>query len=137
LFVCFAVLHNARIEKEQMIRVLVASPMRALREMLYDTIREEPDIEVIGEVPDEEGILPAAERAKPDCLIVPLGEPASPAPVYSEILAHDPQMRILALGEGSDVAALYWMSEDTREVRCTYIPSSREKLLWALRFSPS
>ena len=82
--------------------------------MLYDTIREEPDIEVVGDVSEENAIVPATERTNPDCLIVPLDEPGAAMPICTEILAKRPHVRIVAIGEGTDVVEIYWMSEGRR-----------------------
>jgi len=117
------------------IRVLIANPTRIWRDMLYDTIREEPDIEVVGDVSDEEAIVSVTERTNPDCLIVPLDDPGA-KPRCTEILAKRPHVRIVAIGEGADVVAIYWRSEEGN-VRCTYTAASREAILRALHFSTS
>jgi chemotaxis response regulator CheB len=102
--------------------------------MLYATIREEPDIEVVGDVSEENAIVPATERTNPDCLIVPLDEPGVAMPICTEILVKRPDLRIVAIGEGTDVVEIYWMSEGG-DVRCTYTTASRESILRALHFS--
>jgi len=102
--------------------------------MLYDTIKEEPDIEVVGDVSEEDAIVPATERTNPDCLIVPLDEPGATMPIYTEILAKRPHVRIVAIGEGTDVVEIYWMSEEG-DIRRTYTTASREAILRALHFS--
>ena len=102
--------------------------------MLYDTIREEPDIEVVGDVSEENAIVPATERTNPDCLIVPLDEPGAAMPICTEILAKRPHVRIVAIGEGTDVVEIYWMSEGG-DIRRTYTTASREAILRALHFS--
>jgi DNA-binding NarL/FixJ family response regulator len=121
--------------EQEKIRVLIANSTRIWRDMLYDTIREEPDIEVVGDVSDEDAIGPVTERTNPDCLIVPLDEPGG-MPVFTEILAKRPHVRIVAIGEGSDVIAIYWRSEEGN-VRCTYTTASREAILRALHFVTS
>lgn len=102
--------------------------------MLYDTIREEPDIEVVGDVSEENAIVPATERTNPDCLIVPLDEPGAAMPICMEILAKRPHVRIVAIGAGTDVVEIYWMSEEG-DIRRTYTTASREAILRALHFS--
>jgi DNA-binding NarL/FixJ family response regulator len=138
LSVCFGFGNNApesnALEQEK-IRVLIANPTRIWRDMLYDTIREEPDIEVVGDVSDEEAIVSVTERTNPDCLIVPLDDPRA-KPRCAEILAKKPHVRIVAIGEGADVVAIYWKSEEGN-VRCTYTSASREALLRALHFVTS
>ncbi len=121
--------------EQEKIRVLIANPTRIWRDLLYDTIREEPDIEVVGDVRDEDAIVPVTERTNPDCLIVPLGEPGD-VPRCAEILAKRPHVTIVAIGEDADVVAIYWKTEEG-DVRCTYARASREALLRALHFATS
>jgi len=102
--------------------------------MLYDTIREEPDIEVVGDVSEAKAIVPATERTNPDCLIVPLDEPGAAMPICTEILSKRPHVRIVAIGEETDVVEIYWRSEEG-DIRRTYTTASREAILWALHFS--
>jgi AmiR/NasT family two-component response regulator len=121
--------------EQEKIRVLIANSTRICRDMLYDAIREEPDIEVVGDVSEENAIVPATERTNPDCLIVPLDAPGAAMPICTEILAKRPHVRIVAIGEGTDVVEIYWMPEEG-DIRRTYTTASRDAILWALRFSP-
>lgn len=121
--------------EQEKIRVLIANPTRIWRDVLYDIVREEPDIEVVGDVSDEDAILSVTERTKPDCLIVPLDEPGA-MPVYAEVLAKRPHARIVAIGEETDVIAIYWRTE-AGDVRCTYTTASREAVVRALYFVTS
>ena len=113
---------------------MIANSTRIWRDMLYDTIREEPDIEVVGDVSEENAIVPATERTNPDCLIVPLDEPGAAMPICTAILAKRPHVRIVAIGEGTDVVEIYWMTEEG-DIRRTYTTASREAILRALHFS--
>jgi DNA-binding NarL/FixJ family response regulator len=120
--------------EQEKIRVLIVNSTRIWRDMLYDTIREEPDIEVVGDVSEENAIVPATERTNPDCLIVPLDERGAAMPICTEILVKRPHVRIVAIGEGTDVVEIYWMS-DEGDIRRTYTTASREAILRALHFS--
>ncbi|MGC1453480.1 MAG: hypothetical protein WA830_25890, partial [Candidatus Sulfotelmatobacter sp.] len=120
--------------EQEKIRVLIANSTRIWRDMLYDTIREEPDIEVVGDVSEDSAIVPAMERTNPDCVIVPLDEPGAAIPICTEILGKRPHMRIVAIGESTDVVEIYWMSEE-REIRRTYTTASREAIVRAVHFS--
>ena len=120
--------------EQEKIRVLIANSTRIWRDMLYDTIREESDIEVVGDVSEESAIVPATERTNPDCLIVPLDEPGVSLSMYTTILARRPHVRIVAIGEGTDVVEIYWKSEEG-DIRRTYSTASREAILRALHFS--
>ena len=102
--------------------------------MLYDTIREESDIEVVGDVSEESAIVPATERTNPDCLIVPLDEPGVSLSMYTTILLRRPHVRIVAIGDGTDVVEIYWKSEEG-DIWRTYSTASREAILRALHFS--
>jgi DNA-binding NarL/FixJ family response regulator len=124
---------NEALEQEK-IRVLIANSTRIWRDMLYDTIREEPDIEVVGDVSEENAIVPATERTNPDCVIVPLELPGAAMPICTQILSKRPNIRIVAIGEASDVVEIYWMS-DEKEIRRTYTTASRTAIVKALHFS--
>jgi len=120
--------------EQEKIRVLIANSTRIWRDMLYDAIRAEPDIAVVGDVTEENAIVPATELTNPDCVIVPLDEPGAAMPICKKILTKRPQIRIVAIGEGTDVVEVYWMSEEG-DIRCTYTTASREAILRALHFS--
>ncbi|MGB2627110.1 MAG: hypothetical protein WAK20_10000 [Candidatus Acidiferrum sp.] len=120
--------------EQEKIRVLIVNSTRIWRDMLYDTIREEPDIEIVGDVSEENAIVLATERTDPDCLIVPLERPGIAMPICTEILVKRPHLRIVAIGENTDVVEIYWMSEEG-DVRRTYSTATREAILRALHFS--
>jgi DNA-binding NarL/FixJ family response regulator len=126
-------LESVALEQEK-IRVLIANSTRIWRDMLYDAIRSEPDIEVVGDVTEENAIVSATERTNPDCVIVPLDEPDAAMSICKKILTKRPHIRIVAIGEGTDVVEIYWMSEEG-DIRCTYTTASREAILRALHFS--
>ena len=119
--------------EQEKIRVLIANSTRIWRDMLYDAIRVEPDIAIVGDVTEENAIVPATERTNPDCVIVPLDEPGAAMPICKKILTKRPHIRIVAIGEGTDVVEIYWMAEG--DIRCTYTTASREAILRALHFS--
>ena len=125
-------LESVALEQEK-IRVLIANSTRIWRDMLYDAIRSEPDIEVVGDVTEENAIVSATERTNPDCVIVPLDEPDAAMSICKKILTKRPHIRIVAIGEGTDVVEIYWMAEG--DIRCTYTTASREAILRALHFS--
>ena len=120
--------------EQEKIRVLIANSTRIWRDLLYDTIREESDIEVVGDVSEENAIVSATERTNPDCLIVPLDEPGVSLSMYTTILMRRPHVRIVAIGDGTDVVEIYWKSEEG-DIRRTYSTASREAILKALHFS--
>ena len=88
---------------------------------------------MVGDVSEEAAIVAATERTEPDCLIVPLNDPDAPMPMCTEMLAKRPHLRIVAIGEGTNILAIYWRSPEGK-VRCTYTTASRQSILRALRF---
>jgi two-component system response regulator DesR len=59
------------------IRVLVAEDMRILRDTLVALLRLEDGIEVVAEVTDGEGIVPAAVAQRPDVAVVDIDLPGT------------------------------------------------------------
>ncbi len=125
---------ESRALQQEKIRVLIANSTRIWRDVLYNTIRQQPDVEVVGDVSDEHAIVAAVERTNPDCVIVPLELPAAAMPICTQILSKRPSARIIAIGEGSDIVEIYWLS-DKRDIRRTYTTASREAIVRALHFS--
>jgi DNA-binding NarL/FixJ family response regulator len=119
--------------EQEKIRVLIANSTRIWRDVLYDAIREESDIEVVGDVSEENAIVYATERTNPDCVIVPLDESGVSLSMYTTILMRRPHVRIVAIGDGTDVVEIYWKSEGG-DIRRTYSTASREAILKALHF---
>lgn len=115
------------------IRVLIANSTRALRDWLYDLIRELPGVKITADVWEEAAIVPIMERTDSDCVIVSLSDPDDPMSICGEIFEKRPHVRIVAIGEGTNIVAVYWRSEQG-EVRCTYTTASRENILQAIRF---
>lgn len=60
------------------VRVLVANRPRLMREMVIATISDQPDIEIVGEVVNEDDLNNVVEQAQPDVLILSLEEPEKP-----------------------------------------------------------
>ena len=58
----------------QPIRVVVANRPQLMRELVIEAITEQPDIEVVGEIKNEDEILDGVEGTHPDVLIIALGE---------------------------------------------------------------
>jgi hypothetical protein len=106
---------------------LIANPTAALRDFLYEALHKEPDIELASEVCDQGTILSASEHARADIVVLPLEDAAKLMPICRELLASAPGRKVLAMGAGTDLMALWWWSEG--DVRCTYMEASLENLL--------
>ena len=56
------------------IRVLVANQSRLIRELIMTTIAGQSDIELVGEIDKTEDLTDAVAQARPDVLIIAMGE---------------------------------------------------------------
>ena len=112
------------------IKVLVANRPRLMRELVLATISDQPDIEVVGVLDDEAGILESVERAKPDFLIVALDQSEERPHICDVLLDRFPHIRILALAAERNSSISYWANLDIRSNR---IENSEEGILTALR----
>ncbi len=116
------------------LRVLVANRPRLMRELVLAVIADQPDIEVIGEVQDENELPEAVDDAKPDILILALEDAEKQIAQCGFLLGRYPHMRILALAPEKNRGLLYWAVAD---VRTKPMVSSEAGILSALRDRPS
>ena len=99
----------------QSIRVVVANRPRLMRELVLESLIEQPDIEVVGEIKDEDEIVDAVERMRPDVLLIALGESNQRPSLCDILLRRYPEMRILALAPERNSSIFYWGSFDIHE----------------------
>ena len=92
------------------IRVLVANQPRLMRELVLATISEQPDIEVVGEIQQEDELEHAVEETHPDFLIVALERSNNLPDVCKTILRNHPQMRVIAIAADRNSSMFYWAS---------------------------
>ena len=97
------------------IRVVVANRPRLMRELVLETLIEQPDIEVVGEIKGEDEIADAVEKMRPDFLIITLDESNRRPPLCDLLLRRYPEMRILALAPERNSSIFYWSSFDIHE----------------------
>jgi DNA-binding NarL/FixJ family response regulator len=116
------------------VRVLVANHPRLMRELVLAVIADQPDIEVIGELQDENELAEAVEEAQPDILILALDDADKRVAQCGFLLGRYPQMKILALAPEQNRGVLYWATVD---VRTRPLESSEAGILSALRERPS
>ncbi len=116
------------------IRVLVANQPRLMRELVLATIADQPDIDIVGEVSNENELTAAIEESQPDVLILALDVAEERAAQCGFLLGRYPQMRILALAPEQNRGTVYWAVAD---VRTTPLESSEAGILIALRERPS
>ncbi len=111
-------------------RVLVANQPRLMRELVLETIGDQPDIEVVGELQDDSQIPDAVEQTHPDFLIVALRNEDERPQICDLLLHRHPQMRILALAPDRNSSIFYWASLD---IHAKAVEASQEGVLTALR----
>ena len=116
------------------VRVLVANRPRLMRELVLAVIADQPDIEVIGELLNENELAEAVEEARPDILILDLEEADKRVAQCGFLLGRYPQMKILALAPEQNRGVFYWATVD---VRTKALESSEAGILSALRDRPS
>ncbi|MGH9791800.1 MAG: hypothetical protein ACRD5W_11365 [Candidatus Acidiferrales bacterium] len=111
-------------------RVLVANQPRLMRELVLETLCDQPDIEVVGELQDDSKITEAVEETHPDFLIVALRGGEELPPMCDQLLRRHPEMRILALAPDRTSSMYYWASLD---IHTQTVEASQEGVLTALR----
>lgn len=115
------------------IRVLVANQPRLMRELVLETISDQPDIEIVGELHDDSQIAETVARTHPDFLIIALKDSDQRPSICDEILERHPHLRVLALAPERNSSIFYYASLDIHSNR---IEASEEGVLSALRGKP-
>ena len=115
------------------VRVLVANRPRLIRELVIATISDQPDIEIVGEVADEDQLIEVVEQVQPDVLILAMDEPEKRVGQCGFLLGRFPQMKILALAPEQNRGTYYWASID---IRTKPVESSEAGILNAVRERP-
>jgi chemotaxis response regulator CheB len=112
------------------IKVLIANRPRLMRELVLATIADQPDIEVLGVVEDEDAIAETVERVHPDFLIIGLDRSEERPKICDLLLDRFPHMRILAMAAERNSTICYWACFEIRSHR---IENSEAGVLRALR----
>jgi chemotaxis response regulator CheB len=112
------------------IRVLVANRPLVMREAIVAVVSEQPDIEVVGEVPEEANLAESVERLRPDVLVIALEERKGLADQIGFFLGRYPEMRIIAVGPEQNVSRMYWAVVD---IRNKPVEHSEDGVLSAMR----
>jgi DNA-binding NarL/FixJ family response regulator len=114
----------------QPIRVVVANRPRLMRELVLETIIEQPDIEIVAEIQNEDEILDVVEGTHPDFLIIALDESDQRPPLCDILLRRYPEMKILALAPERNSSIFFWASFD---IHSNQVEASEAGLLSTLR----
>ena len=115
---------------DRQIRVLVADPVKLMREVMIAAFADQPDIEVVGEAPEESQILPLVNETQPDFLFIGLDNPERPPAICETIFRLHPHIHIIAVGAHSNRSVRYWASYN---IHSSPLESSEEAILHALR----
>ena len=115
------------------IRVLVANQPRLMRELVLETISDQPDIEIVGEIQNYSEIAAVVDQTQPDFLIIALRDADQRPSICDEMLERHPHMRVIALAPERNSSVYYWASLDIRSNR---IEASEQGVLDALRSKP-
>jgi chemotaxis response regulator CheB len=116
---------------DQPIRVVVANQPRLMRELVVQTIVDEPDIEILAEVLNETEIDAVVDRTHPDFLIIALDESNQRPALCDILLRRYPEMKILALAPERNSSTFICASLDIRE---SPVESSEAGILSALHY---
>jgi chemotaxis response regulator CheB len=114
------------------IRVLVAHQPRLMRELIMNTIADQPDFELVGEVGNHGDLALTVEQVRPDVLILAMEDREKNRLQCEPLLARYPEMRVLALAPEQNRALCYWATVD---IRSKSLESSEEGILNAMRQS--
>jgi DNA-binding NarL/FixJ family response regulator len=117
------------------LRVLLADDHRIVREGLRSLLREEPDVEIVGEAAHGREAVDWALRLKPDVVIMDVSMPLIDGDEATrQIKTHLPQTRIIALSTYNEPETIEKMYQAGAE---GYVlkTASADELLAAIRGS--
>lgn len=114
----------------QPIRVVVANRPRLMRELVLETISEQPDIEIVAEIQNEDEIVGIVDGTQPDVLIVTLDDSDQRPGFCDTLLRRYPEMKVLALAPERNRSILFWVSFDIHE---SAVEASEAGILSTLR----
>ena len=114
----------------QPIRVVVANQPRLMREMVLETIVEQPDIEIVAEIQNENDIPQVVGDTHPDFLIITLENSDQRPLLCDALLRRYPEMKILALAPEVNISMFIWASLD---IHNSPVEASQDGILNSLR----
>ena len=112
------------------IRVLVANPLKLMREVLIAAFADQQDIEVVGEVSEEADIPARVQETRPDFVFIGLDDPDVRPALCDVVLRARPEVDIIAVGAHSNRSVRYWASNTIHSSR---MESSEEAILAVMR----
>jgi DNA-binding NarL/FixJ family response regulator len=115
---------------DRSIRVLVANHPKLMRELILSTLADEPGIEIVGEVSEDNEILERVNQTSPDLLVIALDEPAKRPKICDAVLRDHPHLRIIAVASRQNASVFYWASF---AIHANEIEPSEQGILNAVR----
>jgi len=115
------------------IRVLVTNRPRMMRDLVIETLSDQPDIEIVGETENASGVTELVENTRPDFVIIALDDQDARLDLCGFLIGRYPEMRILAVSAARGNSVCYSAFID---IRSTSVQTSEEGLLSALRNAP-
>ena len=111
-------------------RVLVANRPRLLRELILNTISEEVDIEIVGEVQQDSELASAVGKTRPDCVIVALEDANELPDACVSLLREFPSLKVIAIAGDGNSLKCYWTEH---LIHSKQLEASEASVLSALR----
>lgn len=111
-------------------RILVANKPKLMRELLLESLAEQPWIEIVGEVADEADIPDHVQKSSPDLLVLTEEQRGKRPDICDTLFRQFPELRIIAVAPHENRTVCYWASLD---IHSGDIESSEEGLLTAVR----
>src|SRR4029077_1374123 len=117
---------------EKVIRILVATRPRLMRELLLATLADRPDIEIVGEVSNESEIPASVKKTAPDLLVISLDQLGQRPGICDQVLRTHPELRIIAVASEHNHSVCYWASQRL-DIHCSDIESSQDGIVGVMR----
>jgi len=86
-----------------------------MRELVLEAIIEQPDIEIVAEIKNENEIVDVVEGTHPDFVIIALDESNQRPQLCDDLLRRYPDMKILALAPERNSSIFFWASFDIHQ----------------------
>lgn len=117
---------------ERATRILVANSPKLMRDVILAALADQPGIEIVGEVSDEEKIAQEVQATLPDLLVIALDQSERRPAICDRILREHPELRIIAVASREDRTLYFWASFD---IHCADIESSTAGILEAVHYT--
>jgi len=112
------------------IRILVANRPKLMRDLVVSILAEEPDMELVGEVSEEEEIFARIQETAPDLVVIALEDPKKRPALCEVILRKNPEISVIAVAAQANRGVCYWAMVN---IESEYIELSEKGFLRAVR----